>query len=96
MEQLVLLGLDLLQHRLSVSHPRKVFGNDVLNTKFRSFPFTGTSGESALNFGGLNVGSSTTTTGSIFGGGSVFGSPASGTNANPFGKTEKAAFGGKI
>lgn len=43
----------------------------------------------------LNVGSTTTTSGSIFGGGSTFGSPA--TVSNPFGKSlEKSSFGGNI
>lgn len=65
------------------------------------FHVIGNSGDSAINFGGLNVGSATTAGGSIFGGGggaggggSIFG--AATAAANPFGKTaEKPAFGGK-
>lgn len=58
------------------------------------------SGDNAINFGGLNVGSATTPAGSIFGGGGGGGSgsifEAASAAANPFGKTaEKPAFGGK-
>ncbi|KAJ8926734.1 hypothetical protein NQ314_020851 [Rhamnusium bicolor] len=80
----------------AVSSSANVFGSPAVSSP--SFSFAGAGGNAnntgAFGFGGLNVGSTATTSSSIFGGSASFGQSTA-TSANPFGRVadQKLPFG---